>query len=442
MTPPSRKRRVTVGVIFALALIIGFLAVMSTWIRREVLDSGNWPDTSSKLLADPTIQTAVGAYLVNELFTRVDVAGELRSVLPPQGQALAAPAAAGLREVGTRLAPQMLARPRVQDAWRKANETAHEQFLNVLNGGGENVSTKNGEVVLNLHGLVDELASTLGVEEQVGDVRQKVTIPPEAGELVIMRSDQLKTAQDVAKGVRHLSIALTVVSLFLFALGVYLARGYRRVALRRVGLSFIAIGVIALLGRRVGGNAVVDGLVKTESIKPAAHQSWTISTDLLYTIAISMVVYGLFIVFCAWLAGSTRLAIATRRALAPWLREYPARVYSAAAGIYLLVLLWGPTPAFRNLIPILLIAGLVVLGIEILRRETAREFPDAMPGDGTKALRAWARTRFSRGGAAAPPATNGGNHVAELERLAALHDQGALTDAEFTSEKAALLAGS
>jgi hypothetical protein len=110
-------------------------------------------------------------------------------------------------------------------------------------------------------------------------------------------------------------------------------------------------------------------------------------------------------------------------------------------GLYLLVLLWGPTPAFRNLIPILLIAGLLVLGIELLRRQTAREFPDAVAGDGSRAFRGWASTRFSRGsGAGAAPASNGGpDHVAELERLAALHDNGALTDAEFTSEKAALI---
>jgi hypothetical protein len=443
MTAPSRKRRVTIGVIFALAIIIGFCAVMATWVRREALDSGNWPDTSSKLLADPQIQTAVGGYLVKELFTRVDVAGELRSVLPPEGQALAAPASAGLREVATRLAPQMLQRPRVQDAWRKANETAHDQLLRVLDGGGNTVSTQSGEVTLNLHNLVDELASTLGLQQQVNGARNKLgtKIPPQAGELVIMRSDQLKAAQDIAQGVRHLSIAATVSSLGLFALAVYLARGFRRVALRRVGFSFIGIGVAALLARRVGGNQVVDGLVNTESLKPAVHQAWFISTSLLYTIAVSLIVYGLVLVACAWLAGSTRLAVATRRALAPSLRDRPGWVYAVVGGLYLLVLLWGPTPAFRNLIPILLIAGLLVLGIELLRRQTAREFPDAVAGDGSRAFRGWASTRFSRGsGAGAAPASNGGpDHVAELERLAALHDNGALTDAEFTSEKAALI---
>jgi hypothetical protein len=430
MTPPKKRRRTLVAVIAALALITGFGAIMSTWVRRQALDSGSWPNTSSKLLADKEIQNALGAYLVNELFTKVDVAGQLRSVLPPEGQALAAPAAGGLRSVADRLAPQLLARPRIQEGWRTANEAAHVQLLKVLDGGGENISTTNGEVTLDLHNLVGQLASTVGL----GSAADK--IPEGAGELTIMKSDQLGTAQDVAKGVRHLSIALTLISFLLFALAVYLADGWRRLALRRVGWSFVGLGIFALLIRRVAGNQIVDGLVQAESVKPAVHNAWNISTSLLYTIAITFVIYGLLIVTCAWLAGPTRSAIATRRALAPEMRDHPGRVYGAAATVYLLVLLWGPTPAFRKILPILLIAGLVVFGIEVLRRQTAREFPDAVGGQATHAIRGW----FSRDKAATAPLTNGDSgHIADLERLAKLRDAGVLTDAEFSTQKQALI---
>ena len=430
MTPPKKNRRTIVAVIAALAIITGFGAIMSTWVRRQALNSGSWPNTSSKLLADEKIQNAIGAYLVNELFTRVDVAAELRSVLPPQGQALAAPAAGGLREVAGRLTPQLLARPRVQDAWRKSNEVAHAQLLKILNGGGQNISTTNGEVVLDLNNIVSQLATTVGL----GSAADK--IPQDAGQLTIMKSDQLKTAQDVAQGIRTLSVVLTILSFGLFALAVYLAEGWRRIALRRVGWSFVALGVFSLLVRRVAGNQIVDGLVKTESVKPAVHDAWNISTSLLYTLGITFVIYGLLIVTCAWLAGPTRAAISTRRALAPSMRDYPGRVYGVAAGVYLLVLLWGPTPAFRKVVPILLIAGLVVFGIEMLRRQTAREFPDAVAGGPTEAIRA----RFSRDKAATAQVTNGeGGHIADLERLAKLRDTGVLSEAEFASQKQALI---
>ena len=55
---------------------------------------------------------------------------------------------------------------------------------------------------------------------------------------------------------------------------------------------------------------------------------------------------------------------------------------------------------------------------------------------------------YAERGRSAAPATvpvgaggNGGSRVAELERLARLHDSGALTDAEFTADQAAVRNG-
>ena len=63
------------------------------------------------------------------------------------------------------------------------------------------------------------------------------------------------------------------------------------------------IGVVLLLIRRIGGDAVVNGLVKVPSNKPAVHDVWNIGTSLLYNIAVAMIVYGIVIVAAAWLAG-------------------------------------------------------------------------------------------------------------------------------------------
>ena len=60
-------------------------------------------------------------------------------------------------------------------------------------------------------------------------------------------------------------------------------------------------------------------------------------------------------------------------------------------------------------------------------------------------MRAWtsARGRPSAQAAGMTPATGpDGERVAELERLAPLHDRGSLTDEEFAAEKATLKAGS
>jgi hypothetical protein len=391
---PTKGRKAAIAVVFVLAIITLFGAVTATWIKRQVLDNHHWTTTSAQMLQNKEIQTALGAYLVNSLFTSVDVAGEIQSILPPQGQALAAPAAAALRQLADRAAPAVLERPRVQDAWRKSNEVAHQQLLNILNGGGKTVGTKNGEVDLNLHSLVDQLAKQVGLESQVAAARQKlnVAVPNNTGNLVILKSSQLKAAQDYAKALKSISVILTVVSLGLFALAVVLARGARRVVFRTVGWSFVGLGVACLIARRLGGDAVVNGLVQAESVKPAAHAAWDISTSLLRTMSLTLVVFGLFAVLAAWLAGGTSLAVASRHALAPSLRERTGTVYGVVTTVFLLLVLWGPTPAFHNWIPVILMGALLVLGIEILRRQTAREFPDARVGDGGLAMRDWWNT--------------------------------------------------
>lgn len=430
--------------LLSLAVICGVVAILSTWVRRQALDTNNWTDTSSRLLADRDIQDAVGAYLTTQLFANVDVAGQLRGALPQQAAALAGPASAGLQQLADRAAPELLARPRVQDAWRLANSTAHRQLLAILRGGGATVSTANGEVVLNLHSLVDQLATTLGIEQQVTAARGKLALPPSTGRLVIMRAQQLETAQDVATAIRHVSIVFTALTFGFFALAVWLARGWRRLALRGTGWCLFGLGFFTLLVRRVVGDTVVDALVRAESVKPAAHDAWLIGTSLLRAIALAMAIFGLLVVVAAWLAGPTRPATALRQALAPRTRDHPVAVYGGVGLVYLLVLAWGPTPAFRHLIPVLLLAALLALGVEILRRQTAEEFPDARAGDGMRTLRAWfASLRGRKEPATADAAPHGGNgdgaRLGQLERLSALHDSGALTDEEYSAEKGLLL---
>jgi hypothetical protein len=462
--PPLHRRHWTINAIFALAVLVGVFAVLSVWINRQVLNTDNWTDTSSRLLADPKIQAAVGDLLVNELFSSVDVAAELKKVLPSEVSGLSGPAADGLRTLANQIAPQVLATAPVQKAWRVANHAAQIQLLHILKGGSKTLTTSNGVVTLQLHPLLTQLAAQLGLQQQLatvelklqgstgevarGTVQEKlgVKLPPTSGGIVILRSSQLKTAQDIVKAIQGLAVVLTVIALLLFVLAVWLADGWRRVALRTAGWCLVAIGLIAVLARRLLSNFVVNSLVKIPANRPAVHQVFAIGTSLLYDIAIAMITYGLIVVVAAWIAGHTRPAHALRRALAPSLREHAPYVFAAAGLALLLVVIWGPFPSTREPLPILGFAILLALGIHALRGMTAQEFPDAQVGDTAHSLRAWyaSRRHFALSSilSARPTAaaTGGGStRIADLERLAGLHDRGVLTDEEFRTEKTALL---
>jgi Short C-terminal domain len=468
----ARKRRAhrfLVPVLLVLATIIGIPAAFAVWVNRQALNTSNWTSTSSQILKDKRVQTALSAYLVHELFANVNVSADLQKTLPKELQPLAGPAAAGLQQLAGSLTPKLLASPQAQAAWVQANRAAHKELLKVLNGGGPAVSTKAGVVTLNLHTVVAQLAATLGISSQVAAVQSKlqgstgasaraaaqkklgITLPPANGQLVILRSNQLKTAQDIANAVKNLAIVLPAISLLLFALAVYLARGRRRRALRTTGWCFVLIGVVLLVIRRVAGNAVVNGLVKVPANKPAVHDVWSIGTSLLHSIAVAMIAYGIVIVVAAWLAGSTRPATETRKFLAPSLRDSPALAYGSVGAVLLLVVLWGPTPAFRNVWWILVFAALLALGVTMLRRETAREFPGVEHGQARRdfqATQADARSgQTASPPAPATPATQGAaastesspaadaGRIETLERLAALRDSGAITNDEYQAEK-------
>jgi len=469
--PVARKvHRFLVPGLLVLATVIGIAATFAIWVNRQALDTSNWSSTSGRVLQDKKVQAALSAYLVHELFSNVDVSAELQTVLPKQLQPLSGPAAAGLQQLAGQLAPRVLAGPVVQKAWVEANIATHRELLRVLNGGGPVVSTRSGVVTLNLHTLVSQLAATVGLSSQLAAVRSKlqgstgatvraaaqsklgVTLPPASGQVVILRSGELRTAQDIANAVKHLAIVLPALAILLFALAVYLARGRRRRTLRTTGWCFVLIGAALLLIRRVAGDAVVNGLVTIPSNKPAAHQVWNIGTSLLRDLAVAMIAYGLVIVASAWLAGPTRPATEIRKALAPSLRDSPAVAYSAVGGALLLLVLIGPTPAFRNVVWVLVLAVLFAFGVTMLRRQTAVEFAGIQHGQALRDFQHHRATARARTTAPAPPpavvpriagpaASNPapaptGGHVDTLERLAALRAHGSITDEEFAAEKA------
>ena len=167
----GRAHRFLVPGLLVLATLVGIGATFAIWVNRQALNTSDWSSTSSKILEDKQVQTALSAYLVRELFTNVDVSSELQKVLPKQLQPLSGPAAAGLQQLAGQLAPRVLASPLVQGAWVQANTAAHKELLTVLNGGGPIVSTQSGVVSLNLHALVSQLAATIGVSSQVAAVQ-------------------------------------------------------------------------------------------------------------------------------------------------------------------------------------------------------------------------------------------------------------------------------
>src|SRR4051812_13569425 len=423
---PARRRLLPLTLI-TIGSLAALLAIFALWANRQMLDTDNWTESSSELLENDDIRSQLSIFLVDQLYENVDVQAELQDAVPARLQPLAGPVAGALRTLGVRAVDELLQRPRAQAAWEEANRRAHKRLLQVVeNDTGGAVSTAEGNVTLDLKELLEQTSEQVGVGGRLA-----ARLPEDSAQITILKSDELAAAQDGVRYLKALAIVLVLLALALFTLGVYLAEGWRREALRACGIGLIFAGALAILGRSLAGGAVV-GLAQTASVEPAITATWSISTSLLVEAATATLLYGVVVVFAAWLAGPTSWATATRRGLAPFLRE-PRFAFGGLGVIVLLLLLWGPTPATRKFLPALVLVALLTLAVQALRRQTAREFPHASRAAAMHSLRG--RLAALRGGSR-PPATNGETRVAELERLAALHDSGALDDAEFAREKA------
>ena len=74
--------------------------------------------------------------------------------------------------------------------------------------------------------------------------------------------------------------------------------------------AFVAVlvGILVFLGRSILISQVTDSLVKTESVRPAAHAVLTIATEMLSEIAGAFIFIGAPLIAAAWFAGPARLA--------------------------------------------------------------------------------------------------------------------------------------
>ena len=191
-----------------------------------------------------------------------------------------------------------------------------------------------------------------------------------------MKSDQLDGVQTLVGALRNLGFVLPLLVLFLYVAAIYLAQGWRRRALIAAGGGILTATLLVLAdaaparrrGRGLGGglrhgqaghpirlghrlrDAARAGAVRPRHRRRVRRRGHA--------------------------AGPGRHEVAVRRALAPYLRDHPAAVYSVVAVLFLLWL--TIMPGINNLgqvLVIVLLAVLAVVGIEVLRRQTAQEFP-------------------------------------------------------------------
>ena len=77
-----RGRRYTVRGLLLVGTLLAVIAIFAVFANRQVLNADNWSNTSSALLQNDAIRTQVGAFLVDQVYTNVNVRAEVAKALP------------------------------------------------------------------------------------------------------------------------------------------------------------------------------------------------------------------------------------------------------------------------------------------------------------------------------------------------------------------------
>ena len=279
------------------------VAIFATWVDRVALDSSAWSDTSTKALQQPAVQTAVSEYLVDQLYTNVDVPAALSQALPPRLQPLAGPIAVGAEPYIQRAVAAGLARPRVVELWRAANLRAHEQLMTILNGGSGPLST----------------AERHGLDRSQPDRREPVQHAYPAHQrrghaAAGHRPDRAAAKRSAERGpVRREVAAVGVDSAgaaghWRCSRSRWIISRDRRRTLRAVAIGILAAAVVLIFVRRVVGDALIDSLTTLPQNRDAGHAIWWVATERLGAANLTTVCWCC----CSWSAPGSPAPAAAR----------------------------------------------------------------------------------------------------------------------------------
>lgn len=456
----ERPHRGWVRFLTILIGVVTVVAILATWVDRQVFDTDQWGDTSLEMLQDPDVQSAVADYAVSELYANVDVDKELKQVLPGDTKDLSGVAAGALRQVADQGAKRALSNQRIQDLWREANVRTHATLIAILEDDSDVVSTGGGQVRLELQPLIIEIADQVGLGDQA-----RANIPASVGQIEIVDSDQLSTAQTATSLIHGTALIAALLALVLITLAVYLSPGYRWLTVLWIAITLIIAAILVLILRSVLGGILVPELADVD-IQPAARAAYDIGTELLKSIAWNIIWASILLIAGAWLISPNGAAASTRKFLAVPFGRYPAAVYTLFGLAALIFLLMG-TGDQRGFLVRLAIVAMALAGTYFFRRQLMLENPDAdysgvkdfFERSHEKARSAWdnrpknisknlpgiggnkgeaAGEKDEAATAVLPEADPETTRLDRLERLASLHKSGALTDEEFAEEKARL----
>jgi hypothetical protein len=353
--PRRRARRAGVAGLLVLGCGLAALSVLAIWLRVTLLDTDRYVATVGPIAEQPAVQQAVAAKLNAAIDAKVDLDSIARSALPARADPVIPALVAGLQSVIHSRVQDLTTSDAFVNAWKEANRRAHSRLVELLTGGrSKRLELDEDTVYLDFGGDIDRIRD--GLRERGYD-RLADSIPDDVdARIALVQSSALVDAQAGVKLLKGVAIVLPLLALACLAAHVLLSRPRRR-GLLRAAAGVAAAMVLLIAALAVARSAYLDALGANALPRDAASSIFDAVAELLRTGIRFVVLLAAVVAGLALVAG-----LPVRRAA--WIAGHRRQLQLAVAGAGALTLLLWDTPTPGVVLGVLLVAALLIAGIE------------------------------------------------------------------------------
>jgi hypothetical protein len=303
---PGKARAWIAGILIVLAALLAPLTVTAVWVNTTIMDTNVFVETVGPLAEDPTIQEAVAESISSIVIGALDVEQRLSEALPAEIGFLAGPIAGATEEFVASQAESIVQSEAFQTAWRESIRLVHETLISTVSGGGP-LEASEGQLVLDVNQLVDEVAEAL----EVSGLAQLKGLLPADSEIVLLESDALYWATTALRTMNILALVLPLVVLAMFIGGIVAAPDRRRAAWW-AGMAFALAMIALILGYWAGRESILTAAASAGAASDIVEAVFDIVFASLLTTARAGVALGVIVTLGAVLAGPSKAAVAIR----------------------------------------------------------------------------------------------------------------------------------
>ena len=320
----GRLRASAAVILVLIGALLAPVAVIGTWARAQLVDTDRFVQTFAPLAQKPEVQSFVAKEVTNGIEQSVDIDAMVSDLfdgiaqldLPPAAAQtlplLEGTAANGVRSLIGSGVETVVESPQFASVWETTLRETHRRAVAVIQGDPNSMLqlSDDGTLSLSLCIVITEVKTAL-TNQGIGFAD---AIPVIDRSVPILASNSLVLVRTLYQVAVTVGFWLPWVALGALVAGVLFARRRTR-ALSWAGAS-VAVSLL-LLSAGIGiGKLVFLGAV-SPSIMPAATAEvlFVQLTELIASTLLALITLFVLIAVGAWLAGASRLAVATRGAL-------------------------------------------------------------------------------------------------------------------------------